>query len=91
MSESKMFANVLVIRPNTMSAADKELLRTDGVVCVESSDPEAVRFLVPTASPLDSNELLFAAIRALSDCSYSEGKVNFVDNLAAAMAAKKVP
>lgn len=61
-------AEILVVRPKTLNAADKKALRVAGVVVVEANDPTEVRFL-RADSELSSGDLCVAAMNALSKSS----------------------
>jgi hypothetical protein len=70
-----MSATVLVTKPKALTPSDKGLLRKAGIICVESDDPSSVRFLSAESPPLGGNDLLYAAMAALSTVdSYSTGK-----------------
>lgn len=79
---------ILVVKPKTLTAADKKLLRDAGVVCVEAKDPASVRMLQPDGAQLASNDLLAAAMKAIaSDSWQGNTKDAFADNVAALVKA----
>lgn len=59
-------AQILVVKPGTLTAADKKKLRIAGVVTVEAERPEDVRLIGTEGPPLNGGDLAFAAIKALS-------------------------
>ena len=82
-----MNAQILVVKPKTLTAADKKLLRESGVVCIESADPQSVRMLTPEGPELSCNDLFRAAMLAIAD-STSDGPRNlFARNMAAMLKA----
>lgn len=66
-----MSATVLVVKPGSLSAVDKKLLREGGVICVESNDPNSVRLINAEPQPLSGNDLFFAAMKALASDKYN--------------------
>lgn len=64
---------VLVVKPGTLISADKRKLRNAGVVAVEAEHPEDVRLLSTEGPPMDGDELLFAAVRAINTSSTAKG------------------
>lgn len=75
---------ILVVKPKTLTAADKKALRESGVVCVESSDPASVRMLQTEGPALSCNDLFWAAMNAVASDQYtSNTRKAFVKNVAA--------
>lgn len=66
-----MSAQILVVKPRSLTAADKKLLRDAGVVCIEATDPHSVRLIQPEGSVLSGDELFYAAMKALAADGYS--------------------
>lgn len=64
-------ASVLVVKPKTLNAADKKLLREEGIVCVEAADPSSVRLLQLEGPPLSGNDLFYAAIQSIAADKYN--------------------
>ena len=62
-----MSAQILVVKPKTLTAADKKLLREAGVVCIEAADPSSVRLIEPEMPTLGGDELFYAAMKAIRD------------------------
>ena len=61
-----MTAQILVVKPKSLTAADKKLLRDAGVVCIEAADPSQVRLIQPEGRALSGDELFYAAMKALA-------------------------
>lgn len=81
-------ATVLVIKPKTLSVADKKLLRESGVVCVEANDPSSVRLVQAEHQPISGNDLFYAAMKAIAADKYSDNTNQvFTKNLAALVKA----
>ena len=77
-----MAAQILVVKPRSLTAADKKLLREAGVVVVEAADPSSVRLLQPEGNVLPGDQLLYAAMKALSESGGSGAKSTFTDTVA---------
>jgi hypothetical protein len=60
-----MAAQILVVKPKSLTAADKKLLREAGVVVVEAADPSQVRLIQPEGTALAGDELFYAAIKGI--------------------------
>lgn len=81
-------AQILVVKPKTLTAADKKLLRESGVVCIEAADPASIRMLLPESPPMSSNDLFFAAMKAIASDKYSDNTSQvFTKHLAALVKA----
>lgn len=81
-----MAAQILVVKPKALTAADKALLRKAGVVVVEAADPSSVRLIQPEGPALSGDELFYAAITAIykgQDTGTQRGFANLVANLTA--------
>jgi len=61
-----MTAQILVVKPKSLTAADKKLLREAGVVCIEAADPSQVRLIQPEGPALSGDELFYAAVKAMA-------------------------
>lgn len=84
--------NILVVKPKSLSAADKKLLRESGVVCIEASDPTSVRMLQPEGPALDGSDLFRAAMIAIAADKYSGNTAEvFAKNMAAIVKANSAP
>lgn len=57
-------AEVLLVPPGAIKAADRKVLRDAGVVVVETADPAACQF-VRAGEVVSSNDMLWAAMDAL--------------------------
>lgn len=78
-----MSAQILVVKPKTLNAADKKLLREANVVVVESNDPGSVRFLQAEGPALAPNDMFWAAMTAIASDQYTGNtRKKFVANLA---------
>lgn len=66
---------VLVVKPQTLTVADKRKLRNAGVVAVEAERPDEVRLLQTEGPAMSGDELLFAAVRACNTSSTSQMKL----------------
>lgn len=66
-----MTTQILVVKPKTLTAADKKLLRDAGVVCIESNDPASVRLLTPEGPALGCNDLFRCAMEAIAGDKYN--------------------
>lgn len=81
-----MKVQILVVKPETLTADDKALLREAGVVCIESSDPESVRLLTPEGPALGCNDLFRCAITAIAKDKYNGNTAEAFAQQVAAMA-----
>lgn len=79
-----MKAQILVVKPKSLNAADKKLLRESGVVVVESNDPASVRLLGCEPQPMNSTDLFYAAMKAIASDKYAG---NTADHFAKQVAA----
>jgi hypothetical protein len=61
-------AEILIVKPNVLSADDKAALRDVGVVAIEVEQPDEVRF-VRAEQELDGGDLALAAMKALAKSS----------------------
>ena len=61
-----MAAQILIVKPKSLTVADKKLLRESGVVCIEAADPASVRLIQPEGASLSGDELFYAAIGAIA-------------------------
>ncbi len=77
-----MSAQILVVKPGSLSEPDRELLRSAGVVCVEAEDPDSVRLILPQGPALGGDELLYAAMRAIRAHGDRSTKSEFSDIVA---------
>lgn len=76
-------AQILVVKPKTLTIADKKLLRESGVVCIEATDPSSVVLLQPESQPINSNDMFWAAMNAIVSDKYSDrSAVQFAKNMA---------
>jgi hypothetical protein len=57
-------AELLIVKPRTLNAADKASLRKAGVIVVEAANPDEVRF-IRAEQELAAGDLVMAAMRAL--------------------------
>lgn len=57
---------LLPVRPGSLSAEDKALLREAGVIVIEHESPETLRLLRPWVD-VDSSQMLMCALNALCD------------------------
>lgn len=80
-----MTAQVLVVKPKSLTAADKKLLREAGVVCIEAADPSEVRLLQPEGSVMSGDELFYAAIKAIASDPCNRTSQDFAKTLARMM------
>lgn len=81
-------AQILIVKPKALNAADKKLLRESGVVCIEATDPSSVRMLMPEGPPLDSSDLFRAAMKAIAADKYTSNTAEgFAKNVAAMLKA----
>ena len=55
---------ILFVKPNTISAADKEVLCAAGVIVVDIDDPSSVKF-VRAGMEISGSQMLQCAARAL--------------------------
>lgn len=77
-----MTAQILVVKPKSLTSGDKKLLRAAGVVCIEAADPSSVRLIQSEGSVVPGDELLYAAMKALRDQGGSGAKAVFTDTVA---------
>lgn len=83
-----MSVQILVVRPKTLNAVDKALLRKSGVVCIEASDPQSVRLLSAEGPPMAANDMFRAAMMAIADDKISDNTAEaFARNMAAMLKA----
>jgi len=76
--------NVLVTKPNTLTAEDKAALREAGIVVVEAKRPDDVRLLDPAGPSMKPDDLFYSALQALAQSStYNTPCDKFVKCLAA--------
>ena len=61
---------ILVAKPGTLTAADRKVLRSAGVIVVQVENPSEVRLIAAEGVSVNSDDLLFAA---LTGCSYASG------------------
>lgn len=66
-------AEILIVKPDTLTKADKAALRKVGVVVVEAANPDDVRF-IRAESELAAGDLALAAMKALAKASGSNGE-----------------
>lgn len=64
-------AQILVIKPKSLTVADKKILREAGVVCIEAADPSSVRLLGVEPQPMNSHDLFYAAMQAIAKDKYN--------------------
>lgn len=57
---------LLPVKPGSLSAEDKAMLREAGVIVIEHESPETLRLLRPWAD-VDSSQMLMCAMNALCD------------------------
>ena len=77
-----MSAQILVVKPKSLTAADKKILREAGVVVVEAADPSSVRLIQPEGPTLGGDELLYAAMKAIRVKGDSTVKGLFTETVA---------
>lgn len=81
---------ILVVKPKTLTAADKKLLREAGVVCIEAADPTTVRLLSTEGPPMGCNDMFYAAIQAIAGDRYSDNTSKaFTSHMAAMCKASR--
>ena len=82
---------ILVVKPGTLSRAERKLLLEAGVVCVEADDPASVRYLSMETPPMDSNDLFRAAMFAIAENTNGGGSSGnyFAKHMAAMLKASK--
>lgn len=81
--------SLLIVKPGTLSIADRELLVRASIVVVEAEDPASVRFLKPNAE-VSGSDMLMAALAALRDCgSISDARQQFTVTVANLLEASK--
>ena len=56
---------ILITKPGVISRGDKQLLRKNGIACIEAESPKDVR-LIQSESLIGGDELTWAALQALS-------------------------
>jgi RNA polymerase-interacting CarD/CdnL/TRCF family regulator len=64
---------IIAVKPNSLSAKDKEKLTKIGYTVIEVEDPDSLRFIEPEA-PIEVHDYYMAALNALntgtsSDCA----------------------
>lgn len=67
-----MSGQILIVKPRSLAAADKKLLRENGVVCIEANDPSSVRLITMEGQALSGNDLFLCAVKALASDKYSD-------------------
>lgn len=77
-----MAAQILIVKPKSLTASDKKLLRDSGVVCIEAADPSSVRLIQPEGATLSGDELFYSAMKALSQEGSSGAHRVFVNTIA---------
>lgn len=81
---------ILVTKPNALNQRDRSLLRKNGVVVVEAENPADVKLIAAEGAEVSGNDMLFAALKALSADSYSNNTNQvFVKALTAGIAANR--
>lgn len=80
-----MSAQILIVKPKSLTVYDKKLLRESGVVCIEAADPASVRLIQPEGATLNGDELFYAAVQAISKGGYDSTRKVFVDTLSRMM------
>ncbi len=79
---------ILVVRPRTLNAVDKALLRKSGVVCIEEGDPQSVRLLSAEAPSMAAPDMFRAAMMAIAGDKISGNTAEaFARNMAAMVKA----
>lgn len=66
-----MNAQILIIKPRSLTVADKKLLRENGVVCIEAADPSSVRLITAEGQALSGNDLFLCAMNAIAADRYT--------------------
>ena len=61
---------ILVVKPGTLTVADRKALRTIGVVVVQAEDTSSVKLIDPAGPDLHGNDMLYAAMSALCGDGY---------------------
>lgn len=74
-------AQILVVKPKSLTPTDKKLLRDSGVVCVEAADPSQVRLIQPEGPVLSGDELFYAAMVAIAKGPSNTVREIFANNL----------
>lgn len=80
-------AQILVVKPKSLTVADKKILREAGVVCIEAADPSSVRLLGVEPQPMNSHDLFYAAMQAIAKDKYSANTADQFARIVAAMTA----
>lgn len=85
-----MSAQILAVKPGTVSEADKIRLNAAGVVVIEHRSPNSLR-LLRAESLLDGDDLLACAMHALRQGGYasSSTQADFTQAVSRAVLAKK--
>ena len=82
-------AEILIVKPGVLSAADKAALRKAGVVPITATEPGEVRF-IRAETELDGGELALAAMKALATSSNMRNEHGlFVKLIGEALAERK--
>ena len=76
-----MTSNILITRPKQLTSRDKKLLREDGVIVIESDDPDSIRFLTPSLEP-STSDLLYAALKTIRKGSWDTPKIKLAERIA---------
>jgi hypothetical protein len=82
---------LLIVRPGSLTKADKLLARKIGIVTIEHDNPAELRLLRPSAE-VDGSDMLRCAMKALASVngtSASTQRENFTRLIAAALDAQE--
>lgn len=74
---------ILIVRPDTLNAKDKEKLTKNGFLYIEHPNPEEVKVIVETSSE-NANDVMLSALYALNKLGPEE---RFVSELQRRMGA----
>lgn len=81
---------ILVFPKGTLSAKDKEKATKAGYLLLESTDPDKVRVIQPTAEQLLPNDdFTMAAMAGIAESYSDSSKVTFFKHLHKAMKARR--
>lgn len=82
-------AEILIVKPGVLSAADKAALRKAGIVPITATEPGEVRF-IRAETELGGGDLALAAMKALAKSNNFNSEHNlFVKLIGEALAERK--
>jgi len=82
--------SILAVKPNSISSEDKKILGDNGIIVIETENPNDIKFMRPSHD-ISYGDLLQCALETISHDCQAPGKSYFANKIIKAVLQNKSP